>query len=49
MENKKLTKSSYIFKSVLFGFLLLTFVLVFQGQNYSYIFDDDNPDIEQPT
>ena len=44
----KTYKSSYIFKSVLFA-LLLTFVLVFQGQNYSHIFDDDNPDIEQPT
>nr|HMQ69890.1 T9SS type A sorting domain-containing protein [Ignavibacteria bacterium] len=44
----KTYKSSYIFKTVLFA-LLLTSVLIFQGQNYSHIFDDDNPDIEQPT
>lgn len=46
--NSKVSRNSLLFKSLLFTVLLIL-VLIFQGQNYSHIFDDDNPDIEQPT
>jgi hypothetical protein len=44
----KTYKSSNIFISFLFTVLIFS-VILFQGQNFSHIFDDDNPDIEQPT
>lgn len=46
--NLKTSKSFHAFRSLSLAVLLIA-VVIFQGQYFGHVFDDDNPDIEQPT
>ena len=46
--NKKTYKGFSYFRSLIFLFLLIS-VIAFQGQQSGSVFDDENPNIEQPT